>query len=326
LIASFLHLAESLFGGRLAVLAVRLESLALALLAAVWLVPPVFFLLRRWVSKGLNTRILYWTCFCGADNPPLAAGCVRCRLPPRLSWKERMSAQPWARKSFELLRVMAGLWRGVGWMLYYVLPAGLAWSLQMPSPAGTPALRTLFGALSLSAGLAGVLVAGRALGRHGGGPLPRAALLAGVVALAGFTALFTTLWAAAPYPPDKPLGVVHLFPDGRIRFMPAGGGDPIDVSGRREESVVAFQLRYAAVSWPLLQVRQSVPLTLAGHPLAPVWMERLAQDSAHRWVRDEPYRLRVVLLEQTFFAPPGGPYHLREPLQGNGLALIPATP
>jgi hypothetical protein len=173
--------------------------------------------------------------------------------------------------------------------------------------------------------LGGIVLAGRALGRRGGGPLDRFFGLTGAGTLAGGFALFAVLWAAAPFPPSQPLASVHFFPDGRVRFE-TPDGRRLERPGSLQGEFVELRVRTAVVSWPLFHVRQTLPLSVGAEPLAAPWVERLAVSGARTMTVEAPHRLRVALREESLFGRPGTAYVLRESSDGTGLLLVLQTP
>ena len=213
--------------------------------------------------------------------------------------------------------------RVAGWALYYLLPFAAADAVDLWRSA--PPLRTLFASTAALCALGSVVWAGRALRRRGGGPTDRLLALAGTIALAGFFAFSAALWAAAPYPPSKPIALIRLFPDGRILFD-VPGGLKAEPRGILRDGAVEFRVRSAFLSWPLLHVRQTVPLAVNDAPLAKPWQRRLLSAGARRLTADAPHRFRVALREDVLFGRPGVPYVLRPAADGVGFVLTSAEP
>jgi hypothetical protein len=163
------------------------------------------------------------------------------------------------------------------------------------------------------------------LGRHGGGILERAFGVTGAGSLAGFFALFAGLWAVAPFPPSKPLASVWLFPDGRVRFE-TPDGRRLERPGTLQGEIVELRVKTASVSWPLFQIRQTVPLSVGAEPLAVPWVGRMLTSGARTMISDAPHRPHVVLREESLFGHPGTTYILRESSDGLGLMLEPQAP
>jgi hypothetical protein len=140
-------------------------------------------------------------------------------------------------------------------------------------------------------------------------------------AMGGGALLCGVLWTAAPYPPSRPLATVRLQADGRVALeMP--DGRRLDRPGALQENAVEFRVRSAFVSWPMLGIRQTFPLSIGGEPVLDGRSTRFWEGGARRWTADGPHRLRVAIREDTLFAPAGGPYSLREASDGAGLVLV----
>jgi len=184
-------------------------------------------------------------------------------------------------------KILKGLGTGgrvAGWALYYLLPFAAADAVDLWRSA--PPLRTLFASTAALCALGSVVWAGRALRRRGGGPTDRLLALAGTIALAGFFAFSAALWAAAPYPPSKPIALIRLFPDGRILFDVPGGlkAEPRGSPGRRRR--VSRPLGV-----PFLAASPRPPDGSPGRerrPLAKPWQRRLLSAGARRLTADAP--------------------------------------
>jgi hypothetical protein len=251
-------------------------------------------------------------------NPPESPHCSKCAAALTLSLEER-----WAASRAGRLVSRAGLaWRGAGWLLYYGVLAAVLLGLGALHFGGG-ALRELFASLAVLVASAAVVLGGLALGRGGGDLLSRGVLALAAGTLSGLALLFGVLWAAAPFPPFKPLATVRLFPDGRVRLETPGGA-AVEAPGQLKEGVVEFRLRSAFLSWPLMQVRQTVPVSLGGQALTDPWVADLLDKGARRFAGDAPQRPRVSLREDSLFAAPGGPYVLREPADGAGTLVLEA--
>lgn len=170
------------------------------------------------------------------------------------------------------------------------------------------------------AAVAAVVLLGRAAAA-GAGLLARGALLMAAGTLAGLTLLGVVLWAAAPYPPSHPIASVRLFPDGRVRYE-ASDGRVLERSGALQENAVEFHVQSAFLSWPLMHVRQTYPLSIGNESIVEPWVQNWLKAAARKRTADGPHQLRVALRGDTLFAPPGGPYHMREAQDGAGLVLV----
>ncbi len=319
MIASLLLLMESLFPGRLAPVARGLHEAALVA-AALWaLRPPACVLMRKWTGRGRVRRVPFWICRCGNANPPEAPICGKCAASLPLSFGERWRVSGTGRFLVGAAGKAGALWRAAGWGAYYAVPLGVFMLLGVHRSGGG-ALREAFASLAFLTALAAIVLAGQALGRGAGGLAARAAQSLAVGALAGFVLLFSVLWAAAPFPPSQPLGRVHFFSDGRVH-METGGGAVVEARGRLQGETAEVRIRSAFLSWPLFQVRQSVPLALGETPLAEPWVVDALEKGARRFTTDAPHLLRVALREDTLFGRPGVPFVLRESADGAGLVL-----
>ena len=287
----------------------------MAVFAVAWLSPPVLWGFRRWRDRRAVRRVSFWVCPCGLPNPPESIMCSRCAKTTERGWVERLSAS----KVGGLFRSVGGAWRGAGWALYYLLPFAAATSVGLWRSG--PPLHDLFAAAGAVCALGGTVLAGRALGRDGGGLVGRIFSLTGAGSLAGFFALFAALAVVAPFSPSMPLAVVHLLPNGEVRFE-TSGGLRLNLAGTLQEGKVEFHVRSAFLSWPLFHVRQTVPLYVGTEPLADRWTQELLSAGARRLTKDDPYRLRVALKEDVLFEKPGGPYLVRDAADGAGLVLV----
>ncbi len=185
-----------------------------------------------------------------------------------------------------------------------------------------PPLREIFAAAGAVCALGGTVLAGRALGRKGGGFIERVFSLAGAGSLAGLFSLFAALTIAAPFSPSMPLAVVHLLPNGQVRIE-TSAGLRVNLPGTLQEGgSVEFRVKSAFLSWPLLHVRQTIPLFVGEEPLADQWTQDLLAVGARRLTNDGPHRLRVALKEDVLYGKPGGSYIIREAMDGAGLVLV----
>jgi hypothetical protein len=319
MIASLLLAVEGLLGDSLVLAAGRLRALTFLLFAVAWLVPPIRAYMRRRRARRPLREVLYWLCVCGQANSFDTSLCSRCAATRPRGWNERF----WVSPGGKILKGLGTGGRIAGWTLYYLLSLAAADAVDLWRAA--PPLRTLFASAAALCALGSVVWAGRALRRRGGGPTDRLLALAGSIALAGFFAFSAALWAAAPYPPSKPLALIRLFPDGRILFD-VPGGLKAEPRGILRDGAVELRVRSAFISWPLLQIRQTVPLAVNNESLAKSWLRKLLSEGARRLTSDTPQRPRVALREDVLFGRPGVSYVLRPAADGVGFVLIPAEP
>jgi hypothetical protein len=314
-IASLLLLAESLFPGRLAAVAGNAHVAALAFIGVLFLLPPLGYLWFSWRRRSRAPIVAYWRCACGNENAPRVGSCQKCALTRRLTWEESWES---SKLSWTLSKAGAGF-RAVGWAVYYAAPAAVLLMLDGWRTGGG-ALRELFAAGGLLAAGAMVVSAGAALGRRGGGLVTRGVLLLAAGTFGAFLLGFSALWAAAPFPPLSPLASVSLFPDGRV-LVKTAEGRVAEGRGELRDGVVSFRLRCASLSWPLLHVKQVLPLSLGNRPLQEGWIAGFLESGARKYTSDAPHVLHVALRDDILFQPPGGPYVLRESTDNGGLIL-----
>ena len=124
-----------------------------------------------------------------------------------------------------------------------------------------------------------------------------------------------------PHATDARSSVVSLTPAGRVHYTTSDGRS-FERSGALQENAVEFHVESAFISWPMMHVRQTYPLSIGNESIVEPWVQRLLKDAARRRTADGPHRLRVALRGDTLFAAPGGPYHLREAQDGAGLVLV----
>lgn len=320
MLASFLHFTEHAFGAGLGPFAGRFHAAVLGLLVLAWIAPPAAFLWRRWRARRYSSLLSFWECrSCRRANPSETILCQKCGTPMDRPWWDSWAGSRGGRRVRAALRWAGLLWRAAGWAVFYTATVGLARGLRFLS-FEQAALQELFASAAAALALAALFLAGRALGRSGGSPLARAMDLAAAGALSGFLALAGVLWAAAPFPPQAPLAEVLVSPDGRVRLS-AGGTLRAEAMGDVEGGAVRFRLECAVLSWPLFHLDQAFVTRLGGWPASPEWTLRLFDRGARSLARDDPYRPRMVLLEQSFSARPGGPHRVRRALDGRGWVL-----
>ncbi len=317
---SFLRLTEFLLGDQIAPFARFLHGLVLAVLGLCWFLPPVL----AYVRERRKTRGTYWMPMwhcrkCGHFSPPDFVECQVCRTPMETPWWARffpVFAVDMARSGAKFLLASYGV---LGKAIFYGATLLAFWNLRLYTFAQYP-LQEIMAGLVMVLLLLTLSFFGRAFSARLESPVARLADLVAALGLSGFLLLAGFLWAASPFPPDKPLAYVHPLGQGQVRLMSPGGLQTLAPaqSARGEER---FDLQYAELTWPLLYLDQIFITRLGRKAVLDPWTLLTLEAAARTFRRDDPYRFRAVLLSQNFSVEPGKTYALRRARQGAGLVL-----
>lgn len=293
---------------------------ALTALAVFWLMPVVTRIIRELTRREKGLWVRFWVCpACGQLNRRTFAKCQRCEraLPSR--WRDRWEASALAERLRNWAHRYAALMRGLGWLFTYGIPAVAVYAFRLYSFNQNP-LRELLGAVALCLLLLVLFFFRSALRTGWRAPVDSLIYALAGVALTGFFAASSFLWAAAPYPREKPLAMLEVLSTGQIRLADAMGRETI-VMGAAGPKQVSFRVRFTTFSWPLFSAHQTLVTHVEGKPVTESWTISLLEGGAAILAKDSRFSPRVIILEQTFSATAGRTYDLYVPASTLGLAI-----
>jgi hypothetical protein len=320
MIASVLQVLEQWGGKRLGEAALNLHATALTVLAIFWSLPILRAVFRRINYQASPTWVSLWQCpACGQFNRRSFFECQRCQsLLPTPWWKrwEPTRLIVWSKRT---AGGFLAVYRGLGWILLYAVPALAVWAFRLTS-FNQNAVREILGSVALLFLLLALFFFRKALRCLWRSPVDILVEAIAGVAATGFFLAASFLWAAAPFPPNKPLATLQALTNGQIQLVDSGGhvtkATAIPQPGRLQ-----FSVQCATFSWPLLQIDQTFITRLAGRPAMEPWLVSLLTRAALAAQKEGMYWPRLVLLDQTFVAVPGHSYVLYRPASKVGLAL-----
>ncbi|HRY29074.1 MAG TPA: hypothetical protein P5079_03450 [Elusimicrobiota bacterium] len=312
---SFLQFIEHLFGDQLVTVSRTLHLMALIVLAACWSLPVVFHYLRLAQVSWGALWVPMWLCRkCGHYSPPDYVECRQCKAPMTTAWWEKYLPGFFADSARHGGRFLLFWYRIAGLVVFYVGTLLAFWTLRFYSFAQYP-LQELMAVLAVVTLLLTMGFGGRALGAQKGSIVARGMDLVAGAGMAALTGLWLFLWAAAPFPPGKPLAYVQALTGGRVHLMTPGGLQA-SADGNLADGGTRFSIQYAVVRWPLFHIHQPFVTRLVSEPVLDPWTLLTFDAAASVFRREDPYRPRVLLQSRSFRVEPGRTYSLREPSEG----------
>jgi len=202
------ELVQSALGGRLSGVASVLHIAALALLAGVWLLPPVLFALRRWRSAyGVQDGTVVQCFHCGYAGVPSGASCRHCGRDLELPTLLRLSLFLRAWRMGRLASWAGRAYHGLGLVGFYVFTGSFVYALDLFWPG--PDLRKLFIAIGTITLVACCALFRRAFSLHAAGGLSRFSNLFFGCSALGFVLVFVFVASATAPVEGRYLGTVR---------------------------------------------------------------------------------------------------------------------
>jgi hypothetical protein len=317
---SLLQLIEHVLGDQIAPFARLLHAVVLAVTGIVLVYP----LLISYIRERQKTRGTYWVPMwhcrsCGHFNPPDFVECQKCRNPMETSWWEKVLPSFFVETVGHGAQFLMRSYGLAGWVLFYGATLFAFVNLRLYSFTQYP-LQELMASMVMVLLLLTLHFFGRAFHRGLASPAARLTDAAAGAVLAGFVVGAGFLWTCSPFPPGKPLAYLHPAGESKVRLLNPGGLQTL-APALGTDGGVKINVQYAEVRWPLFYLNQAFVTRLAGEPVLDPGTLLLFDAGTRVFTRDDPYRLRVVMQEQSFMMNRGKDYLLRRARDGAGLVL-----
>jgi hypothetical protein len=311
------------FEPQLMALAAGARGLALLVLVVSWVFPPARWFWRRTFPAPLSPWIPLHQCVrCGRLNAPDASSCLQCGQIFLRGWA-RWRLSPWGRRLEGWGGLLATLWSGGGWLLFYAVTVPLVVQLRLFAGDLRP-WEELTASVTLLLCLLTLTFLRQALAL---GPRPILSRLNQFIvggALLGLTFVAGFAWASAP-DRSRALAILALAEDGSVTAL-VEGKTSAHAPAARAERGWRLPVQYGVLSWPLLGLERRLLLRLgarsvrgSGAAWAPAVLSRVLGGEG-------PGRPHWARLRQTLDIPSPGRWRLEPASSGGGLELFREVP
>lgn len=321
MIQTLFSLIDNTLGDRLSLVARQAHVAALVVLVLAWVMPWFTALWRKWRAMREDAYIKMWRCsHCGQYNPRQHVTCRTCAKPSRgLAWWERAVVSAVWDFLKRMVRSFASLYETLGWTLFYLLTASALWTFRLYSFSQKP-LQEILASVALACLVVALYFFGKVFSLKWESPLTRVAQGGAATTFLAVFLIGAVAWSAAPFPPGAPLAQVTVSNQGAVSLVDAAGRKA-EAAGVLEDGQVKWEVQYAAVSWPLVGLRQIFLTRVSDKPVLSRGGLLVLDSLAPRLQRESFYAPRVAILEQSINTPAGGQADLRAARHGAGLVV-----